>query len=403
MPAPPTERVLNVSGVVIRVALRPKSAANPVLRADYTLPSGLRRRTSTGETNLAAAAAVLDGMLDDITADVRQDLRKGAALAHEGANNNPRIGDLADWYIKVHLPFKGSSPRTIQKKEQILRDFELFCRARHIGRTNQLSMEKVQEFCLWKDGETGRNMAAKTKHGHVAHIRAWILAAVEADKLENSPVRVWIMPTLPRTDVQALSRAEVLALLDAVQKHQPESWAPIAFLAHTGWSVADVITLTEDQIKGDRITRPRTKTAVRLDVPVIGPIAEAVQAARENGRPSSGTNPSRLVFTQPGTDRPFSERTLLRAVQRAAQAAELKFTPTLKLLRASYGTWLAESGATPKQLAGLMGHADVNMTLKYYVGVDFERTATFMRDLFTASNTDHSPDAGKKVRKPKKH
>jgi len=204
------------------------------------------------------------------------------------------------------------------------------------------------------------------------------------------------MPALPRTDVAALSRPEVLALLDAVREHQPDSWAPIAFLANTGWSVTDAITLTTAQIKGDRIIRQRTKTGVRLDIPLVGPLLEAVQSAQPDlfaqGCPATAgkanaTGPARHVFTRGGTKTPHSERTLLRAVQRAAIAAGLQFTPTLKLLRASYGTWLAESGASPKVLAGLMGHADINMTLRYYIGVDFDRTADFLRALFQSEGS----------------
>lgn len=375
MPAPPIERTLTVSGVAVVIALRKKSEAQPVYRADYTLPSGRRLRVSTGQTDLAAANQVLDGMLDTIKADIAKDLRSGATQAHEAAKSDPRIKDLMDWYIDTHLPFMGAKPKTIAKAEQVLRDFEIYARGHHLGRVRQITMTKIQEFAAWKDKETGRTkpMAPKTVHAHVAMIRAWLLAAVDAHKLEVSPVRKWLLPRLQRTDVQALSRPDVLALLEAVATHEPDTWAPIAFAAHTGLSVIDIITLPADAVKADRITRRRTKTGNRVDIPITPPVRAALDAGK-----AAAIGPSRFAFTHPRTQGPFTEQTLLRAVKRAAASAALPFIPTMKLLRASYGTWLAENGCSPKLLAELMGHSDPAMTFKYYLAADFNRAFEFM-------------------------
>jgi len=379
----PTERTITVSGIRVEITLRPKSTDNPVLRADFRLPvSGKRKRYSTGTTDITQAARELDALLPAITQDIRKDIAAGAARSHDLSNPDPRISELADWYTQTHMPFMGSKPPTIEKAVQVLREFELWAKAHNIGRVSQISMSRIQEFAAWGDKQRQQGIkpkgprAPKTVHNHVAQLRSWLLAAVNAGKLDQSPIKKWLLPNVPEKEVAVLSRGEVLALIDAVKEHQADYYAPIALAAHTGLRIADVIDLRKDQVLADRIVRPQNKVTRAVAIPITPSIRAALSAAI-----SSGNGPKAHVCVHPRLRAPFRKNSLLRAVQRAAVLAKLEFRPTIKILRASWATFLAESGCPPKVLMELMGHKNLETTLKFYVRAGFDAAVSFLAQL----------------------
>jgi integrase len=147
-----------------------------------------------------------------------------------------------------------------------------------------------------------------------------------------------------------------------------------------------VTGLLNSHVKADRVERQQTKTSGR----VCTPITKAIRAALD-GAKRAGTGPSCLVFTNPHTGKPFTDKALLGAIKRSAAAERMPFEPTIKLLRASFGTWLAENGASPVLLAEMMGHTDPKMTFRYYVKAGFDRAKTFMDRL---EDTENAGTAG---------
>ena len=381
MPPTPTERTIKVDGTEVVVRLRPRSSTQATLLADYQLPvSRTRRRPSTGTTDPQKALTALDHMIDtQIAPDIRQDLATGAVQEYEQAGDvkqNPTIARLSNWYLTVHLPYKGVSPATMARADHVLREFELWAKAHHIGRIGQISMSKIEEYAAWAVKIGGEKRAPKTVHNHVSQLRSWLIAAVESGELDNSPVKKWLLPRIVDKDVKVLSWPDVLALVAAVAKHQPDYYAPIAMAAHTGLRIADVIDLRIEQVLPDRITRIQNKTSNRVAIPMTPDIRTALSAATRES-----TAPQGRVFVHPRLRTPFRKNSLLRAVKTAAEKADLKFVPTVKILRASWATHLADRGCPPKILMELMGHTDIKMTLKYYVRAGFDQAAIFLNGL----------------------
>ncbi len=254
----------------------------------------------------------------------------------------------------------------------MLRDFELFCRTKHIGRVSQLTMQRAQEFLQWRDAYAPQ--APKTKHSAISILRAWLNACVDAGLLESSPIRRWLMPKVPEPSPRALSEAELKAVLAHIKKRDEELYPIVLFMARTGFRPSDAIDLRWGQIAEDRISRVQRKTQTQIDFPISQGVAEALELAKPETKPSSP------VFSRKdGT--PCSDRTLLRRFKRVTKALECSQTLNLKLLRTTFSTHLARKGCHPKVHQRLLGHSDLSTTLRYYTEVDYDMARVFLNSL----------------------
>jgi len=311
--------------------------------------------------------------------------RHATEPAPEPKNAAPRIGDLATWYLDVHLPYVGVAHRTEQKYRQVLHDFELFCRARKLTRIDQVNMARIQEFIQWFESETGKPRAVKTRHTAIGTLRAWLNACVDASQLEAAPVRKWIMPRLPEPTPHALSRAQLDALLVAVQVQDPEIYPLILLMAWTGLRPSDAINLRWANVHEARLSLRQQKTGRSWQIPLTPQTRQALKLAGQRG---TGED---FVF-QTVNGQPWADRTLLRRLQAAAQAGEVAFAVHLKLLRTTFATMLARAGCNPKLHQTLLGHARLETTLRYYTDVDDHMADDFMRKFSQEPTTENAQE-----------
>jgi integrase len=87
-----------------------------------------------------------------------------------------------------------------------------------------------------------------------------------------------------------------------------------------------------------------------------------------------------LVFTT-RTGRPISKRNIARSFERVRKAAGVEHG-TLKTLRSTVATQLAEGGLHPRKAQTFLGHAHMSTTMKYYTAVsDVDDAAALLPDL----------------------
>jgi len=87
-----------------------------------------------------------------------------------------------------------------------------------------------------------------------------------------------------------------------------------------------------------------------------------------------------LMFTTK-TGRPISKRNIARSFERARKAAGVEHG-TLKTLRSTVATQLAEGGLHPRKAQTFLGHAHMSTTMKYYTAVsDVDDAANLLPDL----------------------
>jgi integrase len=94
-----------------------------------------------------------------------------------------------------------------------------------------------------------------------------------------------------------------------------------------------------------------------------------------------------LVFTT-RTGRPISKRNIARSFERVRKAAGVEHG-TLKTLRSTVATQLAEGGLHPRKAQTFLGHAHMSTTMKYYTAVgDVDDAASLLPDLADSIRID---------------
>lgn len=325
---------------------------------DLISPSGQRSRISLGTTDEDEAHKLLERWAREALPRIKQkyDQRK-AEDDTEGATKDPRIGRLTDYYVDTYLVTRNVRPRTVERIVPVVRDFELYCRARHVGRTSQLSRRVVDD---WAADLARRGQSPKTVHTSIGFIRAMLNACLSADLLDYSPVQTWLMPILDEPEKHPLDVEGVRVRLAALSKHEPIHYAPIAWIANTGNRVTGTRNLNWKHIDLETRTIVRPQKPRRLARYEFNQAAYNILMSVKDRAGKDGT-----VFIDPGTGLPYPKNKLLRIWARVQEAERLPVA-TLKDLRDSFASIMANVVRIPlPQLQVLMGHADISMTMRY--------------------------------------
>jgi len=270
---------------------------------------------------------------------------------------NPKLPVVFDYYTEKYLPIKDASPSTVAHCEQVLREFELYCRGARVGRAHQLSRSIVDGYAaqLVKDGQ-----APKTVHNKLATIRACLNAAIDAELLESSPIKKWLMPKLGDSDIQPLTSEELQRVLQMVQQHEPYVYNIVRWMAFTGMRAGDARELEWHQLdlKHRKRTRRVRKTKKRNTLTFSKEALKAVLDEKARGK--SGA----VVFTNPdGT--PFSRNYVLRSWTRALRKGKFRHC-RLHDLRHTFAYILINIVKCPLPAAmEALEHENIKTTMKY--------------------------------------
>ena len=355
----------HANGHTYTLSIRPISAKDLRLIIDYYDATRTRHRLSTQTTDLDAAIQQANSLdLETIESQVQQAIE----IQHIGPDiANPRLRDLIDYYIETWMPNRNRKPRAIQTNEGILREFELYCRGRHIGRANQLSPKLIEDYTAWLRSGTNAPATARNK---IAAIRACLNAAVATELLTESPIKRWLMPNVPDPEIDPLKPHELQEVLAIITEHAPRISNIIHWIAHTGNRPSDARTLTWDQIdiKLRTVHRPQVKTARLAEYQLSDQALATLEAERHRNRPG----PRNEVFTNPD-GLPFTRNYLLRVFKQALRAAHHPQVHriNIKTLRHTFGYIMANYAGCPLPiLQRLMGHSDIKTTMKYIRSAD---------------------------------
>jgi site-specific recombinase XerD len=181
----------------------------------------------------------------------------------------------------------------------------------------------------------------------------------------------WRLASVPRV----LTDAQVTALLASFDRSTPvglRGYATTMCLARLGLRACEVAALTFDDIdwRAGTITVPATKTR-RADVlPLPVPVARAILAYLQRGRPMAST---RQLFVRHATPSGATGPGIVRAAVRKA-GARVGLTASLagpNVLRHTVATRLLRSGATMKGVADVLRHRSID-TAAIYAKVDID-------------------------------
>ena len=213
----------------------------------------------------------------------------------------------------------------------------------------------------------------------LAELKSFFLYLIEKRKLSGSSLNVYInaikfyyenilgrskvyfdipMPKKERKMPQVLSVDEVKRLMDATRT--PKFKAIFQVLYASGIRLHEVTMLKTSDIDFDRMTiRVEQGKGKKDRYVMLSP--KLVQILKTQ----IATNTGKYVFSNQDTQEPISDRVIQKIFKYALEYAKITKKVGVHVLRHSFATHLLERGENILVIKELLGHSDINTTLKY--------------------------------------
>jgi integrase len=343
--------------------------------------------------------------------------RRGALLP--SLDPDISLAAYAQRYIEA-LPLRGIKPKTVTRVKGDLLGHIL----PKLGglKVREVSRPRVREFLLGKLSDEAANQQGKKAtnqkrerkrlaRGSVHHafrVLSGVLSwAVEDQLISANPVRgLWgtlfkrKVAAAERSKIKALTPEQARALLEALQRTDPEHLPAIALMLWAGLRVGEALALVPDDIdmarRSIKIRAPKDSEArtvemasgladaLRAIMPKTARVVSITGERRPAARASRWEGPSGpwLLYPELGPPMPPTEdepgpkpdpkheqrvyRVLVNAFARALKTAALPEHFTLHSLRHSYAANLIAAGVSPVYVQQQLGHSSIELTVSTY-------------------------------------
>ncbi len=233
---------------------------------------------------------------------------------------------------------------------------------------NQITTGDIQAFLNERS-----NLAEKTLKEMLVLIRA-IFRSAKEDKLilENPAESTRItIPSSKKTERKALTLEELTDIIRSLGKLEDDDRRLMSLLIFTGMRRGEVLGLRWEDIDAEtgwiHVVRNAVYPGGKNDAVVGTP-------KTEKGKRSIPLDPVLWELLQPamtsgyviGGDTPITKMVYVRTMERIERTIDMHGA-TAHVFRHSYATMLNATGASPKTIQQIIGHADISTTMNRYV------------------------------------
>lgn len=276
------------------------------------------------------------------------------------------MGDLIDRYVEQILPMK---PKEAKKRVRHLKWWkEQIGYAILADVTPSLIGEQRDKLLYAKTRRgTQRNPSTVVRYmSAISHV--FTIAVKEWQWMDDNPMRKVMKPKEQRGRDRFLSEDERKILLTVCKAHKNQFLYPIVLLAlSTGMRQGEILNLRwrDVDLKEGRITLRETKNG---DIRVVGLMGEAYQEILKLSKIQHlhtdllfpATRPTGVV-DEPNQYQPIFFRKAWYQALETSRIKDFRFHD----LRHSAASYLAMSGATPSEIAEILGHKTLSMVKRY--------------------------------------
>lgn len=284
--------------------------------------------------------------------------------------------EFADEFIETYASVN-NKPSEVLSKKGILNRYLLSC----FG-TNCLDEIKLRDVERFKARLLKRNLSPKTVNNALAVLGKMLRYAVDIELLETIP-RINLL-RVPKPQFDFLSFEEAEQLLIAAE-HNSEWLEMIRFALRTGLRYGELCELRwfDIDLKNGRVNVRRSYYLGHVTTPKGGrereiPLSPLMVEHLKKHRHIRGE----LVFCKEDGDRRLYDgaNEFLKTVCRLANLRPI----TWHVLRHTFASHLVMKGAALKTVQELLGHATMDMTMRYaHLSPEVKRDAVVLLDSFT--------------------
>lgn len=325
------------------------------------------RRNADGTTSYRARVRVRGHRPESATFARRTDAKtwaKGIEAAIAEGRRLPTIearrhtlGELIDRYIRDVVPQK--SPTAVKQVPQLE-----WWRAELgdviVADVGRAMISEARDKLAASETKKGTRLSPSTVNRYLAALsHAFTIAVREWGWIEANPAHLVRRLPEPKGRVRFLSPDERDRLLAACKASTDSRLYPVVMIALlTGARAGEILGLRWEDVdlQRGRLTFHHTKNGERRGVRLPTP---ALDALREYGKVRKiGVE---FVFPSPKGERPGEPRKAWLAALKAAKIEDFRFHD----LRHSAASELAMMGASPSEIAAILGHKTLSMVKRY--------------------------------------
>ena len=273
------------------------------------------------------------------------DLVGKEVLSHINSVNQPALTLLIET-----LQLKGYSDNTLKTYRN---EFAQLLYVLKSNSVNDLDSERLRRYFLYCTNTL--KLSENTMHSRINAVKFYFEQVLKREKFFFEIPRPKKPLMLP--NVLAISQVEKLFAQLENLKHKT-----MLYLAYSaGLRVSEVINLKVKDIHSARMVinirgaKGKKDRTVALSVGILDLLRKYYVAYK----------PTDWLFEGQYKDTPYSTRSLQQIFHRAKTAAKISQDVTFHSLRHSYATHLHESGTDIKLIQELLGHNDLNTTMRY--------------------------------------
>ncbi len=285
--------------------------------------------------------------------------------ADGGTNNHTEKVAITDAVEKFFIDAQARylKESTIKKLSVLLRkQFIPYCQDKGLRCIHEITVDDLRAFrAAWKDGaiSSQKKLERLRSFFRFCLISKWIK---ENPALGMSRPRISHPPTLPFT------KEEMQAILCACEKY-PDSnrktgqanakklRALVLLLRYSGMRIGDVITFSEDRLKGDKLFLYTQKTGVPVYLPLPEFVLDSLRGIEKSSRKYYFWTGNGKITTRVGNfARSLSTLFSLAGVE-GGHAHRFRDTFAVELL---------QKRVPLEQVAVLLGHSSIKITEKHY-------------------------------------
>lgn len=275
----------------------------------------------------------------------------------------PRDEVLFEDYVQEYLGTITHNSSKFAKAEYVLIAAKPFLKGKSLRGIKAADIEKFMRFRTAQNSMHGRPRKPATIWREVSVLSALFSHAVKNDRCEVNPVSRVQKPSFDNVQNKVLNKGDEEAFLAAFDPLQGEVARDICILVlNTGLRQNDVLGLTDFHLHGNTVRLTQGKTHRIVEIPLNDTAREIIDRYRGNG----------LLFPSPKTGRPmhYIRKAISGACKRVNKVRKkLELPPmpavTIRDLRRTFATRLAEAGVDALTISRLLGHRDLRMVHRY--------------------------------------